>query len=101
MLLAACHATSLELGDAVEIGERALTMRPPEKDGLDGPKLAVQMLWIYIRAERYDAAFDLLERYSAWPGFMSYGELTWGVTYRPLHTDPRFSRVLARLAPRT
>lgn len=98
MQLAICQAASVNPGNAVEQGLRALAMLPPEEDGIDGPQLAVQMIWISVRVNELELAMDLLGKYAAWPGCLSYGELLWDVTYSPLRSSPRFQKVLDSVA---
>ncbi len=99
MALAVHEAISLHSSAAIALGKRALEMLPPDADGVDGPKLAMQMAWIYILDQEFDRAMTVLEDAISWPGCVSYGDLLWDVTYRPLRKLPRFQKVLESLAP--
>ncbi len=101
MALAIHEAISLNFSVAITMGNRAIEMLPPDADGVDGPKLTMQMAWIYILAQEFDRAMAVLEEAISWPGCVSYGDLLWDVNYRPLRKFPRFQKMLESLAPNT
>ncbi len=80
--------------EALEAGHRALGLLPPEKDGVDGPMLAVQLAWSYLHLNEPGPAMDLLKTYAPWPGGLSYGDLLLGNTYDLLRSDPCYPALL-------
>lgn len=95
MVVAHLHSIAGNRPEALEAGHRALRSLPPEKDGVDGPNLAVQFAWTYLQLGEPGPAMDLLETYAPWAGGLSYGDLVLGNTYDLLRPDPRFQALLA------
>ena len=95
MIVGHLYSATGRRNEAVEAGQQALKLLPPEKDGVDGPTLAVQFAWVYLLLEEPGPAMDLLETYAPWPGGLSYGDLLLGNTYDLLRLDPRFQSLLA------
>lgn len=100
MMLAHLHSIIGNRAEALEAGRRAVELLPPEKDGMDGPALAVQFAWTYLLLGEPGPAMDLLETYAPWPGGLSYGDLLLGNTYDLLRPDPRFAALLAAVSRR-
>jgi tetratricopeptide (TPR) repeat protein len=98
MMVAQLHSIVGQRAEALKAGYRALELLPPEKDGVDGPTLAVQLAWAYLHLKEPSPAMDLLEKYAPWPGGLSYGDLLLGNTYDLLRPDPRFKDLLAAVS---
>ena len=81
--------------------KRALEMRPISEDAFDGPFIARNVAIVYATADESDAAFEQLSRLIQLHGDpLSYGDLKTCPCWDPLRKDPRFNKLLAKLAPR-
>jgi len=81
--------------DAVREGERAVALRPPEKDATEGPALVANLARIDVLAGRLDEAVDHLERVLSNPGPLSRPWLRADPTFAPLRGNPRFERLVS------
>jgi tetratricopeptide (TPR) repeat protein len=86
--------------EALRAGRRAVELLPVSKDAFAGPQMteffAITAAW----AGENDLAIEQLEATVAVPGRLSYGHLKLHPLWDPLRRDPRFEKILARLAPR-
>jgi TolB-like protein/Tfp pilus assembly protein PilF len=85
--------------EALREGRRALELAPMAKDYLDG----VDVLYIYAVicawTGEHDLAIEQLETLAKIPAGPSYGEIRLSPNWDPLRGDPRFEKIVAKLAP--
>jgi serine/threonine protein kinase/Tfp pilus assembly protein PilF len=95
--------TDVALGrgvQGIEEGRRAMAMRPISVDAVDGPMVAANFALVCAWADHPDLAFEQLNILIEIPGwFLNYGNLKTYPGWDPLRKDPRFKKLLARLAP--
>ena len=101
--------TALALADAalgrkeesIREGRHAMEMRPISEDALEGPIIATYVALVYAWANQSDSAFEQLNILVQMPGWrLNYGDLKTSPAWDPLRKDPRFEKLLAKLAPR-
>jgi tetratricopeptide (TPR) repeat protein len=85
--------------EALRAGGRAVELLPASKDLVVGVQMteffAITAAW----AGENDLAIEQLEATVAVPGRLSYGHLKLHPLWDPLRRDPRFEKIVARLAP--
>ena len=90
-----------ELGhkeEAIREGEHSVELMPVEKDAVDGAFLQTALALIYAKTGENARALDLLEKLTGKPFGPDYGILL-APDWDPIRAEPRFQKVLARLAP--
>lgn len=104
-LLVALAKADVALGrkeEAIQEARRAMEMRPISNDAIDGPGLATCFARVCAWANQFDLAFEQLDIVIQVPSgdSLSYGDLKTDPGWDPLRKDPRFDKLLAKLAPR-
>jgi tetratricopeptide (TPR) repeat protein len=93
------HATALAYGgrraEAVQAGERAVSLWPRSKDAYTGSYVQHQLARVYIILGDQERALDLLEPLLKTPYYLSPGWLKVDPTFDPLRKNPRFQRLLS------
>jgi serine/threonine protein kinase len=87
---------------ALEEGRRAIELMPEEKDALNGQKMKLYFCLIAAWVDEKDLALQMLAADGAKPGWAfltSYGDLKLHPFWDPLRGDPRFEKIVQRLAP--
>jgi eukaryotic-like serine/threonine-protein kinase len=80
--------------EAVEEGERAVSLLPSSRDGWNGPYLEHLLVRIYIVAGEPDKAIDRLELLLKGPYPISPAWLRIDPTFDPIRTNPRFKKLV-------
>jgi hypothetical protein len=75
-------------------------MLPISKDAVDGPGIAQNLVVVYAWTNELDLAFETLAPLAKTPAGVYYGNLKLDPYWEPLRKDPRFDKLLAKLAPR-
>ncbi|HST30642.1 MAG TPA: FlgO family outer membrane protein [Chthoniobacterales bacterium] len=86
--------------EALEEGQRAVTLLPVSKDALNGFQLQTRLIEIYAQAGEINRALDALEQGVHNPYAPEYGSLKLDQVWDPLRGNPRFEKLVAALAPR-
>jgi serine/threonine protein kinase/Tfp pilus assembly protein PilF len=101
-LMTALALTDVALGnkeDGVQEGRRAIEMRAISDDAVEGPVIAANVALVYAWADQPDVAFEQLNILVQIPNdLVSYGNLKDYPGWDPLRQDPRFGKLLAKLA---
>lgn len=100
--LSALGMVDAALGDkenAIREGQRAVELLPPGKDAVVGPILLTNLATIHAWTGEKAAAIENLKAVTSNPSYLSYGLLLRDPDWTPLHDEPGFQEVLARLAP--
>jgi len=85
-------------GQAVQEGQRALELLPPEKDAINGEIVLETVALIYAWVGEKNMALDELARAARLPGELNYGSLRLHPCWDSLRDDPRFKKIVASLA---
>ena len=85
--------------EAIREARRATEMLPISKDAVEGPPLVSKLALVYACTNEPDLAFQELTISAKIPAGLHYGELKLDAAWDPLRKDPRFEKLLARLAP--
>ena len=85
--------------DAIREGKHALEMLPITKDSINGALLMKYLALIYAWTGEKDLALEELSKTVKVPGGLSYGQLRLHPYWDALRDDPRFSKIVASLAP--
>jgi hypothetical protein len=72
---------------------------PISKDAYDGALVLEGLCQVYTWTNQIDRAFELLEKLTSMPGYVSYGYLKTYASWDPLRQDPRFQKICDRMAP--
>jgi serine/threonine-protein kinase len=80
--------------EAMQAGERSLSLRATSLDALNGPYYKYQVARIYIQAGQYEKAMDLIEPLLSQPGDLTPGWLRIDPIFSPLRGNPRFDRLI-------
>jgi hypothetical protein len=84
---------------AISEAKRTAEMLPIGMDAVFGPNL-LNLAAVSAWTGELDLDFDTLNVASRIPFGITYGELTCNPWWEPLHQDPRYSKLLAALAPK-
>jgi TolB-like protein/Tfp pilus assembly protein PilF len=79
--------------------KRATEMLPLSEDAVDGPPLLINLAVVYAWTSELDLALETLEPLAKIPSGVFYGSLKLDPLWDPLRKDPRFDKLLAKLAP--
>jgi serine/threonine protein kinase len=85
---------------AISEAKRATEILPVSKDALDGPDVLINLAVVYAWSGQLDQAFAVLEPLTELPNGIFYGELKRDPLWEPLRQDPRYNRLLDKLAPK-
>ena len=103
-LMTAIALADVALGrneDGMKEGRRAMEMRPISEDAVDGPFIAADVALVYAWANGPDFALEQLKTLAQIPNYrVTYGDLKTYPGWDPLRKDPRFQKLVAKLAPR-
>jgi len=80
--------------EAVEAGERALSVLPPSKDALFGPEGHIALAEVHMVQGNTSAAVDQLQAALAIPSYLSAGRLRADPLWAPLKGTPGFERLV-------
>ena len=86
--------------EAIREGRHAVELLPITKDALDGAELMKYLAVIYAWCDEKDLAIDQIEATLRIPSTLSYGNLKLHPNWDVLRGDPRFEKIVARLAPK-
>ncbi len=98
IMLAQVEAQLGERAAAIAAANRALELRPPEKDSVDGPNILGLTAATYAQLGEVDLALDLLEKVAPLPNAVNYGSLKLESVWDSLRGNPRFEVVMNSLA---
>jgi serine/threonine-protein kinase len=85
---------------AIREGERAVALMPVTKNAIEGSLLIKNRVLIYAWTGDKDRAFQQLEGLVHLPSYLSYGQLRLHPIWDSLRGDPRFDKIVGRLAPK-
>lgn len=98
MTLAQIDARGGSKREALEEGTRAAAMLPISKDAVNGYQMRTRLVAIYAQAGEIERALDALERGIRDPYAPEYGSLKLDEVWDPLRSNPRFEKIVARMA---
>ena len=81
--------------EAIAEGRRALALRPPERDGLNGPYFVLILARIYTLVGDPEKAIDTVESLLKLHYWVSPGWLRIEPSFDPLRQNPRFQKLVA------
>lgn len=89
--------------DAIAEGQRAVELKPEQKDAVVGPLMSGYLALIYARVGENDPAIALLEHLLKTPGAVdsadysiTINDLKYRWEWDPLRADPRFQKLIGR-----
>jgi TolB-like protein/Tfp pilus assembly protein PilF len=85
---------------AIAEAKRAVKLLPISRDAVDGPYPELNLAAVYAWTNELDLAFETLTSLSKVPNGLYYGPLKREPYWEPLRQDPRYERLLAKLASR-
>jgi serine/threonine protein kinase/TolB-like protein/Flp pilus assembly protein TadD len=86
--------------EAIQEAKRALELEPISKDAMEGAGHIYNLAVVYAQTGEPDLAFEQLAMLAKTPSqFTNYGYFKRECGFDPLRKDPRFDKLLARLAP--
>jgi hypothetical protein len=85
---------------AVAEAKHAVELLPIAKDALQGPLMELNLAVVYAWTSELDLAFEKLSSLTTVPNGIFYGQLKGDLYWEPLRHDPRYEKLLAKLAPR-
>ncbi|MGI8431520.1 MAG: FlgO family outer membrane protein [Chthoniobacterales bacterium] len=98
-VLALIDARLGEKDIALEEAGHAVALMPVSRDAYDGVLVLQGLAQVYAWSGETDQAFAVLQKLTKLPGYLSYGYLRVDPVWAPLRSDPRFEKLVARLAP--
>ena len=102
-LLSALALADVALGhneQSIQEAQRAMEICPISEDAFQGSIIATNAALVYAWANQTDKAFEKLDELVQLASFrLTYGDLNTHPGWDPLRKDPRFEKLLARLAP--
>jgi serine/threonine protein kinase len=103
-LMTALALADVALGlreESMQEGQRATQIRPASDDAVEGSVIAAGVVLVYVWADQLDTAFQQLDSLVRAPNYrITYGDLKTYPGWDPLRKDPRFEKLLAKLAPK-
>ena len=105
-LLAITDAGLGNKDDAIREGQRAIELAAVKKAALTDTFVRCQLAVVYAWTDQPDLSFGLLEELASKPTAqnllhqVTYGDLQFNPVWDPLRTNPRFSSLVKRLAPK-
>jgi tetratricopeptide (TPR) repeat protein len=84
--------------DAIRLGREALDVVLSPGDALVEPQIRTSLAEIYVMVGEHDLALEQLERLVQANGWISVRSLPLDPAWRPLHTHPRFIRLVGSRA---
>jgi len=103
-LMTALALADIALGhreDSIKEGRWAMELRPISEDAVWGPVIAANVALVDVWANQPDTAFEQLNTLVQLPNLrLTYGDLKTYPGWDPLRKDPRFEKLLTKLAPR-
>ncbi len=81
--------------EAIEMGRRAVELRPITKDAVDGATVLTALAMIYAWSGEPDLALDQLIAVSTVPGGPDYGQLRYDPAWDALRSNSRFATIIA------
>jgi tetratricopeptide (TPR) repeat protein len=99
MSLAICEAALGQREQAITDARKAVAMRPPSEDVVDGPALLVDLAQVYLWAGEQKLALEQLVAVENTPCALNYGFLRKVPTWDALRGNPQFEDLLSRLQP--
>src|SRR5262249_35066436 len=101
LMVAAEIDAYLGQGDAaMREARRALELLPPQKDAIDGARIAAGLARVAVLAGNHEEALDAFRAAAQYPVAFYYGQLLLDPVWDPLRKDAAFAEVLARLTPK-
>jgi tetratricopeptide (TPR) repeat protein len=97
IVLAEIEARAGRKEEAIRAGERALALRPPAVDAVDGPTIMARLAGVYAQVGELERALEVLEAAAFLPVATNYGELKLNDTWDPLRGQPRFEAIVTAL----
>ncbi len=85
---------------AIAEAKRAVELLPISKDAVVGPQIQNNLAVVYAWTNESDLAFGTLSSSAQVPNGIFYGLLKRDPYWEPLRQDPRYEKLLAKLAPR-
>jgi serine/threonine protein kinase/tetratricopeptide (TPR) repeat protein len=85
---------------AIQEAKHASEMEPISKDAIEGPGLLENLAVVYAWSGELDLAFETLSHLRGTPFGLFYGDLKLDPDWEPLRQDPRYSKLLAEIAPK-
>jgi predicted Zn-dependent protease len=85
--------------EAINAGQKAVSLLPVTKDAVDGPVAEAYLAMGYAWLGEKDSAIELLTNLATRPGGPAYGELLLDPAWRDVRSDPRFQQMLVKLKP--
>jgi serine/threonine protein kinase/tetratricopeptide (TPR) repeat protein len=85
--------------EALTHASRAVELLPTSRDAFDAIFLVVNRAEVLIIFEEYEAALDRLEHLMSIPGFISGPYLRLDPIWKPLHSHPRFQKIITESEP--
>jgi TolB-like protein/Flp pilus assembly protein TadD len=85
--------------DAISEGKRAVEMVPISKDAIHGARVTMNLAVVYAWTDEPDPAFHLLDPLAETPYGLFLNDLKLSHYFDPLRTDPRYDKLLVKLAP--
>ncbi len=81
-------------------GQRAVELRPINRDAVDGPVVLTRLAMAYAWLGEKDRAIEQLTYLAKIPGGPDYGQLKFDPAWASLRTDARFAKIVSSLAPK-
>jgi tetratricopeptide (TPR) repeat protein len=85
---------------AIAEAKRAIEILPISKDAVDGPSIVTNLAVVYAWTNEPHLAFETLGPLAKAPCGVFYGQLKRDPYWEPIRKDPRFTKLLAELAPK-
>ncbi|MEY2487509.1 MAG: hypothetical protein QOH39_3157 [Verrucomicrobiota bacterium] len=85
--------------EALSEGNRAVELRPINKDAVDGPVALTRLAMAYAWLGDNDAAIERLTYLAKTPSGPDYGQLKFDPAWAALRSDARFVKIVDALAP--
>ena len=100
MVLAEIDAYLGRAEEAQHEGQKALEMLPPQRDAIDGARMAAAYARVAALGPDSARAVAAVRAAAEWPAAFYYGQLLLDPVWDSIRKDPVFSAVLAEYAPK-